>query len=48
MLRSWRRRDARTRGSVLSLDPNNRSKTTRGLFSAISGRVGVSQDRVLL
>jgi len=28
--------------------PNSRSKTTRGLFSAIRGRVGVSHDRVLL
>ena len=48
MLRSCRRRDARTRGSVLSLDPNSRSNTTRGLFSAISGSVGVSHDSVLL
>ena len=48
MLRSRRRRDARTRGSVLSLAPNRRSNTTRGLFSAISGSVGVSHDSVLL
>jgi hypothetical protein len=31
---------------VLSLDPNSRSNTTRGLFSAISGSVGVSHDSV--
>ncbi len=48
MLRSWRRRDARTRASVLSLDPNSRSNTTRGLFSAINGSVGVRHDSVLL
>jgi hypothetical protein len=48
MLRSWRRRSSRTRASVLSLEPNSRSNTTRGLFSAISGRVGVRHDSVLL
>ena len=48
MLLSWRSRIARTRGSVLSLDPNSRSNTTRGSFSDISGSVGVSHDSVLL
>ena len=33
---------------MLSLEPNIRSKSTRGLFSAISGSVGVSQESVLL
>ena len=35
-------------GSVLSLAPNSRSNTTRGLFSVISGSVGVSHEIVLL
>ena len=34
--------------AVLSLVPNSRSNTTRGLFSAISGNVGVRHDSVLL
>ena len=31
---------------MLSLDPNMRSNSTRGLFSAISGSVGVSHETV--
>src|SRR6476620_8595508 len=48
MLWSWRRRAARTFGSVLSVAPNRRSNTTRGLFSVIKGSVGVSHEIVLL
>ncbi len=33
---------------MLSLAPNSRSNTTRGLFSDINGSVGVSHDSVLL
>ena len=48
MLRSCCSRTSLTFVSVLSLDPNSRSNTTRGSFSDISGRVGVSHERVLL
>jgi len=42
---NWRRR---TVGSVVSLAPNSRSNTLRGLFSIGNGVVGVRQATVLL
>jgi hypothetical protein len=44
MLRSWRA--CAMRCSLVPPLPNNRSKTTRGLFSVGSGVVGVLHDKV--
>ena len=48
MLRSWRRRASRAFTSVLSVAPNRRSNTARGLFSIGSGVVGVRQAIVFV
>ena len=45
MLRCRRRRALRTAGSVLSMAPNSRSKTTRGFASTGSGVVGLAHAR---
>ena len=46
MLRSFFRYKSRERASVLSLAPNSRSNTARGLFSIGIGVVGVRHDIV--